>query len=138
MKKLTSADCQKCGACCVALSDHGSYCDVTEADEKKLSPGFVKKHVIRLPLIDQLMYGPGVPPGAIRTSYKTQKTGLHKGYELNTCDALRGSVMSRVSCSVYKNRPRVCHTAVKPGDKYCLILRKTFETRSEDLENSDD
>ena len=71
--------------------------------------------------------GNRIPDGAIKTVWTKQKTGPLKGIEICACAALRGSVMQRVSCSVYEDRPRVCRVAVVPGDKACRQAREMFQ-----------
>jgi Fe-S-cluster containining protein len=109
--KLTSEDCRKCGVCCVSLTEHPEYADVTEKDKARLGQRFVRLNVLQ---------------DAIKTEWKTQRTGPFKGVQACSCVALRGSLMSRVSCSVYKVRPEVCKKAVKPGDRTCLRVRQMF------------
>jgi Fe-S-cluster containining protein len=119
-------DCRQCGLCCVCFFDQDVFCDVTEEDERRLSPEFVRKHVIPFtPAAMAAAYicSSSTTPGAIRTRWRTVKTGPLKGIEVNACAALRGSIMNRVSCRVYANRPEVCRTAVKPGDRACHEVR---------------
>ena len=119
-------DCRTCGACCICSEDQGAYCDLTEEDEKRLSRTFVKKNVVHEFTISHLVYairGREYPYGVIKTRWKKMKSGPLRGYEMNVCAALRGSVMSKTSCSIYKNRPQVCRDAVKPGTRYCKEIR---------------
>jgi Fe-S-cluster containining protein len=137
-EKITAATCRTCGICCVSLTESDVYCDVTVEDMKRLSKGFVQQFVVRTRLVDRLGHaldGNGVPDGAIKTSWTKQKTGPLKGIEVCACSALRGSVMSRVSCSVYEDRPRVCRVAVVPGDKACRQARTMFKDAIERLED---
>jgi len=93
---------------------------------KRLSKGFVRRNVVRPLLFDRLAHaldGNRIPAGAIKTVWNSQKVGPLKGVEVRACAALRGSVMHRVSCAVYENRPRVCQTAVVPGDRTCRHVR---------------
>jgi hypothetical protein len=145
----TKPDCRTCGVCCVACGDQDVYCDVDEKDLERLSPGFVRKHIINA--FDPMLYMAEVVIAgkslstiagdarelAIRTAWKPMKTGPFAGYELNVCAALRGSVLSRVSCSVYRNRPAVCRTAVKPGQRECLIARDNFERAARRVREED-
>lgn len=135
-EKLTSEDCRKCGACCVAPYDQDSFCDVMPEDAERLGKKFVRLNVLQSRSIDVLaaaIDGSYYPSGAIKTKWLTPRSGALKGYRFNTCAALRGSVMSNVSCSVYENRPRVCREAVKPGDRACREIRKTFKETIERL-----
>ena len=128
-KRVTKKSCLTCGACCVTLGNTHVFCDVTTEDEKKLGKKFVRLHVIHFRAIDMfaaILDGRKHPEGAIKTEVKEQKSGPHKGYGLRTCAMLDGSVMSKVSCRIYDKRPRVCHEAVKPGDRNCLELRRIY------------
>jgi hypothetical protein len=110
----------------VAFVDQPVYCDVTWEDEARLSPGFVRKNVVHPDLVSwaaYIMRGESPEDGAIRTQWRTMRTGKLRGVDVNVCAALRGSVMSRVSCSVYDNRPEVCRKAVQPGDRGCRKVR---------------
>jgi Fe-S-cluster containining protein len=129
-EKITADTCRSCGICCVSLTGNEVYCDVTVEDMKRLSKGFVRKNVVRPWLVDRLAHaldGNRIPDGAIKTVWNSQKAGPLKDVEVCACAALRGSVMHRVSCSVYENRPRVCQTAVVPGDKTCRQVRGMFQ-----------
>lgn len=112
LSQETVPDCRQCGVCCIALEDQECWCDVLDRDLERLSPKFRKKAV----LVD-------ANTTAIRTRWARQKVGPLKGYELNTCVALRGSVLHRVCCTIYKNRPLVCRHSFQPGDKGCQGYR---------------
>lgn len=123
----TAPDCLECGACCVSLQDQDVFCDVEVEDLDRLKPAWVKKNVLFTSVFDAALAvidGANMPHGAIRTKWAKQRTGPLAGREACTCVALRGSVMSRVSCSIYENRPRTCKVAVVPGDRTCLELRR--------------
>lgn len=125
-EKITANTCRSCGICCVSLTNSDVYCDVTVEDMKRLSKNFVRKNVVQSRLFDRLAHaidGNRIPEGAIRTTWKKQKAGPLNDVEICACAALRGSVMHKVSCSVYENRPQVCQTAVIPGDKTCRQVR---------------
>jgi Fe-S-cluster containining protein len=127
-EKITASTCRACGLCCVALSDSSNvYCDVSEEDMKKLGTAFVKKHVRLLSPFDRavaLIDGGFCPPGAIKTEWRTTKTGPLKGVQVHVCVALRGSLMHKTSCSVYAKRPKTCKTACVPGDRACSQVRR--------------
>lgn len=136
-EKITAATCRSCGICCVSLTESEIYCDVTVEDMKRLSKDFVRKNVIRPRLVDRLAHaldGNRIPDGAIKTVWKTQKAGPLKGTEVCACAALRGSVLRKVSCSVYAHRPQVCRVAVVPGDRACRQVRGMFQRLLDDLE----
>lgn len=93
------------------------FCDLTSKDLERLHPAFVRRHVLHVPLA-----GP-----ALVTKERLIRTGPLKGCTATTCVALRGSLMHRVSCSIYENRPEVCRRAVKPGDRTCKDVRRMLE-----------
>jgi Fe-S-cluster containining protein len=109
--KAETPDCLTCGLCCVSLEDQDEYCNVDAKDEARLGKRFVRLNVVN---------------GAIKTKWKLQRSGPLKGAEACACVALQGSVGHRVRCSVYEIRPKVCHTAVKPGDRACHQVRRLF------------
>lgn len=127
-EKITAATCRSCGICCISLTESEVYCDVTVED----------MNVIRPRLFDRLAHaidGNRIPDGAIKTVWTEQTSGPLKGIQVCACAALRGSVMRKVSCSVYENRPRVCRVAVVPGDKACRQVREMFQRLLDRLEN---
>lgn len=67
-----------------------------------------------------------VPFAAIRTKCVEPTRGPLEGSSLSTCVALRGTPGVSVTCTVYKNRPKTCHTAVKPGDSTCRRIRRFY------------
>lgn len=119
-------DCRTCGLCCVAFVDQPVYCDVTMEDLARLSRKFIRNNVVEQDVaswVSQVVEGKDPGYCAIKTKWRTMRTGKLKGVDINVCAALRGSVMSRVSCSIYENRPEVCRRAVKPGDRGCKQVR---------------
>jgi Fe-S-cluster containining protein len=135
MKKLTSEDCRKCGLCCVAPYEQDSFCDVTEKDQKRLGRRFVRLHVIQFNSWDRLLSvfdGKRMPPGAIRTKERLVRAGPLQGATAYACAMLRGTLMQRVSCSIYEKRPEVCRKAVKPGDRICRAIRRDFRKELEE------
>lgn len=140
MEKLTAKDCRSCGVCCVCSQDQGEYCDVTETDIERLSPAFVRRNVHFHSTFDRLFaaIGGSERTGAIATHWVEVRTGPLRSYELNACVALRGSIMHRVSCSIYECRPAVCKSAVKPGDRSCKELRRAFFQTIERLKEERD
>jgi Fe-S-cluster containining protein len=120
-------DCTTCGACCVCSWGQRTFCDVTAADEKRLGPALVRRNVLRpdaFALFDGACMGREEPDGVLKTHVLESRAGAFKGMPLTACIFLCGSVFHNVACRVYENRPRVCRTAVKPGDKACKALRK--------------
>lgn len=123
-------DCRTCGACCVALQDQEGFCDVTEKDVERLGKRFTRLHVVYPSTADHLsasLTGQKPSWGAIRARYRKQRSGPLKGIEANACVCLRGSLLKRVSCSIYDKRPEVCRKAVRPGDRTCRWLRSEFQ-----------
>lgn len=134
-EKITKETCLSCGACCVAFSATKMFADVTLEDEKRLTKKFGKKfvrlNVLHFSPFDMLMHmasGEGPLNGALKTRWMPQKAGPHKDHDLCSCTMLRGSVMHKTRCGIYKDRPEVCHTAVVPGDRACRTIRTAFKT----------
>ncbi len=128
--KITSADCVKCGLCCVSLYAQDRFADVTPEDEKRLGKRYVRLHVLRTRPFDRLtaaIDGANVPDGALATEWRKQRSGPFKGLEVCACVALRGSLLEKTACSIYDKRPKVCHDAVKPGDKTCKEIRALYK-----------
>jgi len=127
MIKATAKDCRQCGACCVAPYDQDVLADLDESDLKRLNRRWIARNVGTWSLFDHALAGIDgrrLPYAAIKTAWKEQRCGPLKGAEVCACVALRGSVLHRTSCSIYKNRPESCRKAVKPGDRSCLSLRE--------------
>jgi Fe-S-cluster containining protein len=130
-------DCLTCGACCICQVDQEYYVDLTPEDMYRLGKSFIKSSVCSVPPFDTLAMifdGRDVMGGVILTKWRIMRSGPFKSYEMNTCKALRGSVMQEVSCSIYKKRPRACREAIKPGDKSCREVRRAFQKTIKDLE----
>lgn len=129
-------DCLTCGVCCVCPRDQEYYCDMTPEDMERLDKKFIKSSVGFMSPFDMLVMaidGHNIMGGAILTKWRTMRSGPFKSYEINTCKALRGSVMHKVSCSIYENRPEACREAVKPGDKACRDVRRAYIKTIKDL-----
>lgn len=122
-KRLTSKDCTKCGLCCVAPAGQDVFCNVdTEAELVQLGRYFIQKHVAYPTVFEQLtssLDGKTQPYALIKT-----KGARGLGMGLTVCSALKGTPGRKVACSVYDNRPSVCRTVVKPGDRVCLKVRR--------------
>ncbi len=117
---MTTDDCRACGLCCVSVYDQDVFCDVDEADCERLGVAWVRRNVLFPTLFEQLVGG--VPP-AIKTRMRVQRSGSMRGESACVCVALRGTLLKKVSCSVYDLRPQTCRESVKPGDPVCLDLR---------------
>ena len=135
-RKAPKPNCTTCGICCVSPVDQPSFCDVDEDDEKRLGAQLVRCHVLYPSMVDafatMLDHHPA-PQGAIKTIWKEEWSGPFKGYQFCRCVFLQGSVMRKVKCRVYDDRPRVCRMAMKPGDKACTELRRSFQKAVENL-----
>jgi len=130
MSRKKKPDCRACGACCVSLYDQDVFCDVTEKDMKRLGPGLVRKHVLApdtVTLLLQAIDGGAHTYFALATRWRKQRCGPLKGASICACVFLNGSVLHRTSCRIYQKRPRVCRTAVKPGDRACLQIRRMMQ-----------
>jgi len=133
--RVTAKDCRKCGLCCTSPREQDVLADLSQEDADRLDPRWAAANVIAYMSAFDLMvnhiYGRRCPPGAIRTAWKRQRCGPFKGMEACVCVALRGSLMHRTSCTIYGKRPESCRTAVKPGDKTCLMIRRRWLERVE-------
>ena len=131
-KRLPKAkpDCQTCGLCCLAGYEQDAFCDVTEADLKKLvatlGERWIKRNVLFASPFDMLCQaidGRNGVDAAIKTKTLKVRSGALKGCEVCACTALRGVPLKKVSCAIYENRPHACRVAVKPGDRVCKAIR---------------
>ncbi len=93
-----------------------TYVNLTPKDEERLGKRYVRLHVIN---------------SEIRTRPTLNKAGPLKGTEDCRCVSLRGSIGKQVSCSIYEKRPDVCRKALKPGDRQCAVVRRTFKDMCE-------
>jgi len=94
---------------------------VDEADCERLGVKWVKRNVDLPELFNQVAFG---HTPAIKTKWLKQRSGPMKGTSVCVCVALRGTLLKKVRCSVYDQRPRVCREAVLPGDPMCLSLQR--------------
>jgi len=60
---------------------------------------------------------------AVHTTWKRQRGGPLAGLRVCVCSALSGSLMHRVRCIIYEERPDVCREFV-PGGPACLAARE--------------
>ena len=123
--KPEKPDCRACGVCCVSPYAQDMYCDVNEKDIKRM-PVSARKRVQHLTTFENLTsvirHGRSGYE-ALETKTIKVKAGSLKDIEATVCTFLRGSVMHRVSCSIYSCRPEICRTAMMPGDRICLASR---------------
>jgi Fe-S-cluster containining protein len=102
---LTSADCQRCGACCTNPDENRAegftfYVEV-EPDSRLLRVDALRKRYV-------VFDGAGVPHLRLDPSGR--------------CAALTGKLGRRVQCAIYADRAPGCRR-VEPGTKECLTMR---------------
>lgn len=96
---LKNLDCRACGVCCTIEEDVDYSVNVDEEDLDRLSPGFINRNVFRPNGFEGLY---------LRAVQRVQLKGPLAGLVVTCCAALRGSVLHRVSCSIYEHRPKAC------------------------------
>lgn len=103
--RVTAADCQSCGGCCVAqYADERVYVEMTTAERNALPP-----HRRRLTVFNP------------RWGSYDVKTKVERGGS-TVCAFLFGSLGERVRCGIYDARPAPCRS-FKPGSPECLGSR---------------
>jgi len=117
-------DCLACGVCCWAM------------EEAKLLDSWGRKHIVEVPWNDPHAWVGTY--GAIETKWRTMKAGPLKGREILICEALRGSMLHRVKCSIYEKRPSVCKVTFRPGDLACLKLRRRLVSETYKVSRQED
>jgi Fe-S-cluster containining protein len=122
---MSKPDCKTCGACCWSFQDREVWCDLTEKESTAFSPQFRARNVLETSVFGMLVRGE--PSSALRTKWVEAKAGPLKGMELCVCCQLNGSLLHRVKCRIYENRPSVCRKALQPGDRSCLEARALLE-----------
>jgi len=83
-----------------------------------------------------MLDGRRFPDGALATKGVTMKRGPAKDFAFCACVFLDGTLLEKVKCRVYDRRPAVCRTAMVPGEKACLNLRKLYERGLLDAEKN--
>jgi Fe-S-cluster containining protein len=111
--KITAADCQSCGACCVGGDVGEGWADCTEDDVLRLSPK-VRDQLV--PIRYGMTFNPAI--GAI-----PMKRDATVGAR---CVFLRGTPGKRCACTIYDERPTICAT-FKPGGVGCRQMREKLE-----------
>jgi hypothetical protein len=109
------------------MKDQDYFCDLTVKEAEKMSEQFRRANVAWTHPFNKLislLSGKRLPDAALRTKWRLMKSGPFKDCEVCVCCMLRGSLMKNVRCHIYENRPSICRSAVKPGDKNCLELRR--------------
>ena len=127
-KGAARINCKSCGLCCCCGAQQDRFCNVTKDDVKKLPPRY-RKLVIYPSPFDMLagVLDGKVADAALKTKFQVRvKAGPLKDQFFTTCTALVGSVGHSVHCAVYRCRPDVCKTAVVPGDRTCMYLRREY------------
>ena len=102
--KKVRPDCLTCGLCCSPHRDQETFCDLDEADLKRLDQKWVRRHVLGFSAFDRVVAavdGVNLPALVIKTQWKKAATGPLRGFEARVCVALKGTLMHRVSCSIY-------------------------------------
>ena len=130
MAKKSAPNCRTCGVCCVSLQDDDIWAELTMADAERLGERWCRRNVLGHSMMDVLCRTLDGQPsylGDIMTKWRKLRAGPFKGVEVCTCVALRGSILHRVSCSVYEKRPAVCRNALNPGERQCLEARRLFQ-----------
>jgi Fe-S-cluster containining protein len=135
-EKITRAECVKCGVCCLPPVDgQKAFCNVTPEDAEILGKKLTRRLCLFPSVFDYLVSvidRNGLPWAAIKTKDLKIQGGPFKGLTTTACQALTGSPMHKVRCTIYKIRPQVCHQAVKQGDTTCRKLRKHFQKMADE------
>jgi uncharacterized protein len=99
-------DCRTCGACCINLPSNRaegftSWVEIAASDRLLRRADLVRKLVVH--------DADGVPHLRLAADGR--------------CLALRGTLFTHASCSIYHSRPSPCRR-VQPGDPHCLRYRR--------------
>lgn len=113
---MTSLDCQKCGACCLAASWGNSIGGFQEPFAE------VQDHEVEaiheaLPNSVTMIAPSGMAFSTVTKAMKVKQDSRGR------CVALKGRVGCKVSCSIYENRPSGC-VDFEPGSEKCLEIRR--------------
>jgi Fe-S-cluster containining protein len=110
------------------MHDQDRFCDLLDKDLEKFSPQFIRMNVRWTSIIDYatqtLVGGKRLPGAVLKTKELHPTAGPYKKVNFCVCCMLDGSPMTRVKCRIYARRPAVCKTAVRPGDKNCVSIRR--------------
>lgn len=129
---MAKPDCTTCGLCCISLDDNEVYCNLEEEDIDRI-PKRYKKYIQPVSVFRQLVaqVNSGLvedyPVTALATKEIIPRSGPCKGVTLCVCALLQGTPLKKISCAIYKQRPKACHKAVVPGDKTCRWIRKQVQ-----------
>lgn len=95
-------DCERCGACCTNPNENRAEGFVAYVDVAKDSPLRKDKRLVVI----------------------NEDGGAHMRLDpAGRCVALRGRLGERVTCVVYKDRPRGCRL-VEAGSERCILARR--------------
>lgn len=111
--KITHADCQSCGACCISPYDYPAYVDLDEEEVDRI-PKRLVTHAHNL-----LSY-PAMKTKAARARVRVD--GATKTVEAIVCVALQGKPGESCACKIYEDRPRAC-SQFRPGSSECRASR---------------
>jgi Fe-S-cluster containining protein len=109
---IDPAECVRCGACCVADHSGTDYVHLEPEDIEQLT-----ERDLRL-----LVVGPRERSGGEWIQFRALRT-KHDRRGNCRCKALRGTIGTKVSCSIYERRPLVCRLFI-PGGPLCLAARR--------------
>jgi Fe-S-cluster containining protein len=98
-------DCQACGACCHNL-------------DSNLASGV--RYWVEIAATDKILTRQDLMRKLV-THDRNRVPHLRMNHD-GTCEALRGTIGKKVSCSIYHQRPSPCRR-VMPGDETCLLSR---------------
>lgn len=105
-------DCQRCGLCCMAWNWNGRNLPFVEVGPRE-GARIAKKHPGLVVLDDT------PPTGMIFKAPNTLTLDVKNG----RCAALRGTMLKKVSCAIYEDRPAACRN-FRPGGRECLSIRR--------------
>jgi Fe-S-cluster containining protein len=106
-------DCRKCGLCCLSGNWNGPRSLPFVELGKREAARLWKKHP-KLVVLDD-----SPPTGMAFKAPNSFSLDVKNG----RCAALRGTVLRKTSCSIYKDRPFACRE-FEPGSVLCLAFRK--------------
>lgn len=107
---LPPLDCQKCGACCLAVAWGGKTQPFAEVDLDEVKA------------LEKAL--PGATVDVCRSGWAFEEPAVAMQVKPNgRCVALQGNVGRSVSCSVYGVRPAGCRE-FEPGSEKCLEIRR--------------
>lgn len=125
--------CTECGLCCIvyAYADQNAFCNLCDEDIPRI-PKQYRRFIRGLSPFDRLCAELDGHPvtAALATKVRRVRSGPLKDTEVCACALLRGDPLLHTRCAIYKNRPQVCRTAVVPGDRTCVELRRSVKAAS--------